>query len=119
VHVALGVQVLEDAERLNGDARDHLLAHHLPLRVPHVPQARAEHVHDHDVVVALPPLVVHLGHAVHAAERLVDAPLVRRAVVAALAAAVLKLERDLFFVFFVCVFFWRGWGVCVCERGFV
>ena len=37
VHVALEVEVLEDAERLQGDARDHLLAHDLPLAVPDVP----------------------------------------------------------------------------------
>jgi len=51
--LTLAVQCLEDAERLDGDAGDHLLRHGLALGVPDVPEGGAEHVHHHDVVVAL------------------------------------------------------------------
>mmetsp|Transcript_37605 Transcript_37605/g.95048 ORF Transcript_37605/g.95048 Transcript_37605/m.95048 type:complete len:883 (-) Transcript_37605:26-2674(-) len=93
VHKALGVQRLQDGQRLHRDAGHHLDGHLLPLVVPHVPQAGAQDVHDHHVKVPLPPLVVHLGHARHRVHAVVHGPLVRRPVLAPLAAAVLKLER--------------------------
>ena len=84
VDVALRVQLLQDVQRLARDARDHLLRHALPVQVPDIPQAGAEKVHDHDVVVPLPALVEDPWHAVDAGEGVVDAPLVGRPVVAAL-----------------------------------
>jgi len=41
----LEVQLLQDGQRLDRDAGHHLLRHHLPLRVPHVPEAGPQHVH--------------------------------------------------------------------------
>ena len=98
VHEPFAVEVLQDRQRLHCDARHHLLRHELAVLVPRVPQARAEQVHHHHVVLALPPFVVHLGHTQDPAqrrERVVHGPLVRRAVVAPLAAPVLKLQRHL------------------------
>ena len=45
VHVALGVERVQNRQRLHGDAGHHVLGHGLPVLVPRVPQARAQQVH--------------------------------------------------------------------------
>mmetsp|Transcript_3702 Transcript_3702/g.10701 ORF Transcript_3702/g.10701 Transcript_3702/m.10701 type:complete len:446 (+) Transcript_3702:1015-2352(+) len=92
MHKALPMEGLQDGQRLHRDARHHLCRHLLPLVVPHVPQARPKDVHNHHVKVPLPAFVIHLWDARHAVEAVVDGPLVGRAVLTALAAAVLKFE---------------------------
>mmetsp|Transcript_11464 Transcript_11464/g.24276 ORF Transcript_11464/g.24276 Transcript_11464/m.24276 type:complete len:714 (-) Transcript_11464:73-2214(-) len=95
VNIPFRVEVFENDEGLEGDAGDHFLRHDLVLRVPHVPERRAQEVHHHDVVVPLPALVGNPRNAVASAERAVDAPLVRRAIPAPFAAPVLELQRHL------------------------
>ena len=40
------MQALQDGQSLHGNAGHHFLWHALALRVPHIPQAGAQHVHD-------------------------------------------------------------------------
>mmetsp|Transcript_2072 Transcript_2072/g.5426 ORF Transcript_2072/g.5426 Transcript_2072/m.5426 type:complete len:353 (-) Transcript_2072:4-1062(-) len=63
--------------------------------VPDVPQTGPEHVHHHDVVVALAALVVDLRDPWDVIQVPVDRPLVRRPIAASLAVAVLEFQRHL------------------------
>ena len=95
MHEPFTVKVLQNRERLHRNARDHLLRHHLPVRVPLIPQRRPQQIHHHHVVVSLTPLIVHLRHPENTPQRVIHAPLVRWSVITSLTRPVFKLQRHL------------------------
>ena len=89
------MKVLQNRQRLHRDARHHLLRHDLSVLIPLIPQRRSQKIHDHDVIISLTSLVVHLRHAQNPPQRIIHVPFVRRPVIAPFARSVFKLQRHL------------------------